>query len=156
MSDTFKIGRKPNTITIKRTEMHHEMYTTDIERIKQFIVISDYPDKIDPNVILKINEQAVKLSRQEYSYYFDNLESEEQTMLWLFENIIKADRKIGNILKKIIDPEAPCTDKELIYLMQWESGNHGYYWSRKRIESRQNFLVYSNNESTQKPESKSN
>ena len=135
MSDTLKIGRKPNIITIDRNEMHNEMYTTDLERIKQFIAISDYPEKIDPNVILKINEHAIKLPRREYCHYFDKLDSDEQTMIWLFENIIGADRKIGNILKRITDPNAVCTEKDLITLMQWESENHAYYCYRKTINS---------------------
>jgi hypothetical protein len=61
------------------------MFTTNIDRIKQFIAVSDYPDKIDPHVILKINEQAVQLSRQQFSYFFSNLHDDEQIMMYLYE-----------------------------------------------------------------------
>ena len=42
MSYPIKIGRKPNIITVQSTDAHREMFTTDIERIKQFIAVSDY------------------------------------------------------------------------------------------------------------------
>jgi len=136
MSDTIKIGRKPNIITIKRSERHHEMFTTDIERIKQFIAVSDYPDKIDPYVILKINKKAVKLSKQEFRYYFGDLDEDEQIMMYLYESTVDSGsrRRINKIIKKLIDPDQPCTEKELIDLMHWESGNHSYYLTMSAIE----------------------
>jgi hypothetical protein len=136
MSDTIKIGRKPNIITIKRSEWHHEMFTTDIDRIKQFIAASDYPNKIDPRVILKINEQAVLLSRQQFSYFFSDLDDDEQIMMYLYECTINPGyrKRIIKIIKKIIDPNEPCSEKDLIDLMHWESGNHGYYLAMTALE----------------------
>ena len=136
MSDIIKIGRKPNIITIQSSEAHHEMFTTDIERIKQFIAVSDYPDKIDPEVIWKINKKAVKLSEQDFCYYFGDLEEDEQIMMYLFESTVDSGsrRRINKILKKLIDPDQSCTEKELIDLMQWESGNHSYYCIMIAIE----------------------
>ena len=136
MSYPIKIGRKPNIIIIKSSEAHHEMFTTNIERIKQFIAVSDYPDKIDPNVILKINEQAVRLSTQEFRYYFGSLDDNEQTMMYLYEYTVDVGsrRRIGRILKKLLDPNEPCSEKELIDLMHWEGGNHGYYCAMTAIE----------------------
>jgi hypothetical protein len=136
MSYPIKIGRKPNIIIIKSSEAHHEMFTTNIERIKQFIAVSDYPDKIDPNVILKINEQAVRLSTQEFRYYFGSLDDNEQTMMYLYEYTVDVGsrRRIGRILKKLLDPNEPCSEKELIDLMHWEGGNHSYYLTMTAIE----------------------
>jgi len=136
MSYPIKIGRKPNIITIQSTEAHHEMFTTDIERIKQFIAVSDYPDKIDPYVILKINKKAVKLSKQEFRYYFGDLDEDEQIMMYLYESTVDSGsrRRINKIIKKLIDPDQPCTEKELIDLMHWESGNHSYYLTMSAIE----------------------
>jgi hypothetical protein len=136
MSYPIKIGRKPNIITIQSTEAHHEMFTTDIERIKQFIAVSDYPDKIDPYVIWKINKKAVKLSKQEFRYYFGDLDEDEQIMMYLYESTVDSGsrRRINKIIKKLIDPDQPCTEKELIDLMHWESGNHSYYLTMSAIE----------------------
>ena len=136
MSYPIKIGRKPNIITIQSTEAHHEMFTTDIERIKQFIVVSDYPDKIDPYVILKINKKAVKLSEKDFSDYFGSLHDNEQTMMYLYEYTVDVGsrRRIGRILKKLLDPNEPCSEKELIDLMHWEGGNHGYYCAMIALE----------------------
>jgi len=136
MSYPIKIGRKPNTMTIKSSEAHHEMFTTDIERIKQFIAASDYPEKIDPNVILKINEQAVRLSRQDFIDYVEDLDYDEQTMMYLYEYTVDVGsrRRIGRILKKLIDPHQKCTEKELLDLMHWEGGNHSYYLTMTAIE----------------------
>jgi len=136
MSYPIKIGRKPNIIIIKSSEAHHEMFTTDIERIKQFIAVSDYPDKIDPNVILKINEQAARLSRQDFIDYVEDLDYDEQLMLYLFECTVDSGsrKRIVKILNKLIDPLQSCSEKELIDLMQWESGNHSYYCIMTAIE----------------------
>jgi len=136
MSYPIKIGRKPNIITIQSSEAHHEMFTTDIERIKQFIAVSDYPDKINPNVILKINEQAVRLSRQDFTDYVEDLDYDEQTMMYLYEYTVDVGsrRRIGRILKKLIDPHQKCTEKELLDLMHWEGGNHSYYLTMTAIE----------------------
>jgi hypothetical protein len=41
MSDTIKIGRKPNNVTIKRSEWHHEMFTTNLDRITKIITDSN-------------------------------------------------------------------------------------------------------------------
>jgi len=136
MSYPIKIGRKPNIITIQSTEAHHEMFTTDIERIKQFIAVSDYPDKIDPYVILKINKKAVKLSRQDFIDYVEDLDYDEQLMLYLFESTVDSGsrRRIGRILKKLIDPHQKCTEQELMDLMHWEGSNHGYYCAMVAVE----------------------
>ena len=78
MSDTIKIGRKPNIITIKRSEWHHEMFTT--------------------------------------------------------AGNLRFPARIGRILKKLLDPDQPCSEKELIDLMHWEGGNHSYYCIMTAIE----------------------
>jgi len=136
MSDTIKIGRKPNIITIKRSEWHHEMFTTNLDRITKIIAASDYPDKIDPNVILKINKQAVRLSEQDFSYYVGSLSENELIMLYLYECTVDSGsrKRIVKILNKLIDPLQSCSEKELIDLMQWESGNHSYYCIMTAIE----------------------
>ena len=136
MSDTIKIGRKPNIITIKRSEWHHEMFTTNLDRITKIIAASDYPDKIDPNVILKINEQAVSLSEDGFSDYFCKLNYKEQIMMYLYECTVDVGsrRKISRILKKLLDPDQPCSEKELLDLMEWEGGNHGYYCAMIELE----------------------
>ena len=136
MSDTIKIGRKPNSVTIKRCEAYYEMFTTNIDRIKQFIAVSDYPDKIDPRVILKINEQAVRLSEDDFDDYFDDLDDEEQIMMYLYECTINPGyrKRIIKIIKKVIDPNEPCSERDLIDLMHWESGKHGYYHAMTALE----------------------
>lgn len=135
MSDIIKIGRRPNIVTIKRSEAYYEMFTTDIERIKQFIAVSDYPEKIDPYVILKINKKAVKLSEEDFDDYFDDLVENEQIMMYLFQNIIDVNshRRINNILMKLIDPNQRCNEKDLIDLMHWGGSNQGYYYTLNAV-----------------------
>jgi len=137
MSDIIKIGQKPNIVKIKRSEWHHEMFTTNLDRIKQFITVSDYSDKIDPNVILKINKKAVTLSEEDFSYYVGSLAEDELIMLYLYESLIDSGsrKRITRILKKLIDPDQSCNENELIDLMQWESGNHSYYCIMVAIEN---------------------
>ena len=136
MSDVIKIGKRPNTITIQLSDAHREMFTTDIERITKIIAASDYPEKIDPNVILKINEKAVRLCEQDFVDYFEDLDYDEQTMMYLYEYTVDVGsrRRIGRILKKLIDPHQKCTEKELLDLMHWEGGNHSYYLTMTAIE----------------------
>jgi len=137
MPETIKIGRKLNTVTINRRDIYNEMFSTDLDRIKEFIAVSDYPDRIDPNVILKINKKAVKLSKDDFSDYTETLDSEDLIMLYLFENTIRITPhgKITRILKKIIDPTKKCSEDELLALMNWESSNHSIYCTLKAIES---------------------
>jgi len=136
MSEFICVGRKPNSVTIKRCEAYYEMFTTNIDRIKKFIAVSDYPDKIDPHVILKINEQAVSLSEDGFSDYFCKLNHKEQIMMYLYECTVDVGsrRKISRILKKLLDPDQPCSEKELLDLMEWEGGNHGYYCAMIELE----------------------
>jgi len=131
MSDIIKIGRKPNFVTIKRSEAYYEMFTTDLERIKQFIAVSDYPEKIDPYVILKINKRAVKLSEDDFDDYFDDLDEDDKIMAYLFQNTIDINnrRRIGRILMKLINSDQKCNEKELINLMHWGGSNQGYYYT---------------------------
>jgi len=113
------------------------MFTTNLDRIKQFITVSDYSDKIDPNVILKINKKAVTLSEEDFSYYVGSLAEDELIMLYLYESLIDSGsrKRITRILKKLIDPDQSCNENELIDLMQWESGNHSYYCIMVAIEN---------------------
>ena len=37
MSEIVRIGRKSNFVTINRSEIYFEMFTNDLDRIKQFI-----------------------------------------------------------------------------------------------------------------------
>ena len=136
MSYPIKIGRKPNTITIQSSDAHREMFTTDIERIIKIIAASNYPEKIDPHVILKINEQAVRLSEQDFVDYFEDLDYDEQVMFYFFENIINVNsrRRINRIIMKLIDPEQQCNETELIDLMQWQGSNQSYYLMMTAIE----------------------
>ena len=141
MSDTIRIGRKPNIVTIKRSEIYFEMFTTDLERITKIIAASNYPDRIDPHVILKINEQAVRLSERDFIGYFNKLDENDQTMMYLFENIVDVNsrRKINRILMKMIDPNKRCTEKELMDLSRWEGSNHGFYCTLKAVACREVF-----------------
>ena len=93
-TETMKIGRGSNKIIIKSIDIYNEMFTNDIDRIKQFIAASDYPDKIDANVILEFNKHAVTLTLQEYRYYFNDQKSENKIMMYLYENIFKNNKKI--------------------------------------------------------------
>jgi hypothetical protein len=136
MSDVIKIGKRPNILKLKRSEVYFEMFTTDLERIKQFIAASNYPEMIDPYVILKINIKAVKLSEQDFVDYFEDLDYNEQVMLYLFENIINVNsrRRINRIIMKLIDHEQQCNETELIDLMQWQGSNQSYYSTMVAIE----------------------
>jgi hypothetical protein len=137
MVHTFKVGRKPNIINIPYPDMYKEMFTTDLDRIKEFIAVSDYPDRIDPYVIHKINEKAVKLSKRDFSYYFEEVDIDEQFMMYLYENIITAstDKKINRIIKKLIDPKKKCTEEDILAISCWESSNHSMYCTNIAIES---------------------
>ena len=139
MSEFICVGRKPNSVTIKRCEAYYEMFTTNIDRIKQFIAVSDYPDKIDPHVILKINEQAVQLSEDDFDDYFDDLDEDHKIMLYLFQNTIDVNnrRRIGRILMKLINSDQKCNEKELIDLMHWGGSNQGYYYTIKTVSRKE-------------------
>jgi hypothetical protein len=133
----IKIGRKPNIVTILREEKYNEMFTTDLYRIKEFIAVSDYPDKIDPNVILKINENVVKLTKEDFSDYFDELDLDEQFMMYLYENIITASthKKINRIIKKLLDSPKKCSEEDIMAISNWESSNHSVYCTLRGIAS---------------------
>jgi hypothetical protein len=135
MSEIVRIGRKSNFVTINRSEIYFEMFTNDLDRIKQFIAASDYPEMIDPNIIWKINKKAVTMSEHEFIRYFGSLDENDQTMMYLFENIVDVNsrRKINRILMKMIDPNKRCTEKELMDLSRWEGSNHGFYCTLKAV-----------------------
>jgi hypothetical protein len=135
-TDTMKIGRRPNKITIKRIDIYNEMFTNDIYRINQFIAISDYSDKIDPGVILEFNKHAVALSLQEFRYYFNAQNSENKIMMYLYENIFKDNKKIDKTLKKLMDNPKQCGEEELLYLIEWESSHQGHYHTMKKLYSK--------------------
>jgi hypothetical protein len=130
---TLKVGKKQNTITINSIDRFNEMFTTNPDRIQQFIEVSEYPDKIDAGIIYEINKNAIKLSEQDFIYYTCKLTSEERVMMYLFENIIDKDIKIDKILKKIING-IKLNEKEMMLLTEWEGGNHGHYYTFKEIE----------------------
>jgi 2-hydroxy-3-keto-5-methylthiopentenyl-1-phosphate phosphatase len=135
MSDTIRIGRKPNIVTKKRSEIYFEMFTTDLERITKIIAASNYPDKIDPHVIWRINKNAAHSDEHDFIRYFNKLDENDQTMMYLFENIVDVNsrRKINRILMKMIDPNKRCTEKELMDLSRWEGSNHGFYCTLKAV-----------------------
>jgi len=135
-TETMKIGRGSNKITIKRIDLYNEMFSNDIDRIKQFIAASDYPDKIDANVILEFNKHAVTLSEQEYRYYFNDQKSEDKRMMYLYENIFKDNKKIDKILRKFMENPKQCGEEELLYLIEWESSHQPYYHTMKEIYSK--------------------
>ena len=116
--------------------MYNEMFSNDIDRIKQFISISDYPDKIDANVILEFNKHAIALSLQEYRYYFNDQKSEHKLMMYLYENIIEQNKKIDKTIKKLMENPKQCGEEELLYLIEWESSQQPYYHTMKEIYSK--------------------
>jgi len=134
----IKIGRKPNIITIPREDMYKEMFTTDLNRIKEFIAVSDYPDIVDPEVILNINQRAVKLLHQDFSNYLSRLPSNYREMMHIFQSTIDVDSKkrIGKIIKRHIEHGGKrITAEHIIELMSWEGGSHSFYITEKAIES---------------------
>lgn len=137
MVHTFIVGRKPNIITIPYPDKYKEMFTTNLDRINEFIAVSDYPDKIDPHVIHKINKKAVKLSKRDFSDYFDELDLDEQFMMYLYENIITANtnKKINRIIKKLLNPDKKCTEEDIIAISNWDSKNHSMYCTNIAVES---------------------
>lgn len=135
-TETMKIGRGSNKITIKRIDLYNEMFSNDIDRIKQFIAASDYPDKIDANVILEFNKHAVTLSEQEYRYYVSHQQSEDKIMMYFYENIFKNNKKIDKTLNKLIDQIERCSEDELMYLFRWEGSHHAHYYAMKKIYGR--------------------
>jgi hypothetical protein len=138
MNQMIKIGRKPNIITIPREEKYNEMFTTDLNRIRDFIAVSDYPDIVDPNIILDINKHGVKLSRQDFKYYLASLPPDYREMMHIFQSTIDVDNKkrIGKTIKRHIENGGKrITVEDLLYLMSWEGKNHDLYLTFKELES---------------------
>ena len=138
MRRMIKIGQKPNIITIPREEKYNEMFTTDLNRIKEFIAVCDYPDIVDPNVILDINLRAAKLSEYDFNDYLDSLHPNYREMMHIFQNTIDVDSKkrIGKTLRRHIENGGKrITEEDLLELMCWEEKNHGLYLTFKALDS---------------------
>jgi hypothetical protein len=107
----------------------NDMFTTDPDKIRAYIASSrPYASSIDPDIMLKINVQAHKLTQgdlTEYMQFFNTLDEETRNMMMQFQHILDQDPRIAKILKK----KYP-TEEELLYVSSWKCTNDSdyYHW----------------------------
>lgn len=134
-------SRRTRRIVVPNVDKYQEMFTTNRERIQEFINSIQATDEMPPHhppsrsvydrptwriinaeVILDINRRAEKLSEFDFMEYLNTVDGEEYNMLLRFQNIIANDARIAKILRKKY-----TTEEEEIYLMNWKSTNHSNY-----------------------------
>jgi len=92
-------------------------FTTDLGLITRTIQSNnEYKNKIDPQVILRVNEQAHTLKWRDFKYYIDDLDDHEDSMVIMYCNIFYKDARIHRLLQK--DRQA-LKDTEFLSLGQW-------------------------------------
>lgn len=126
-------------------DKYQEMFTTNHERIQEFIDSIQATDEMPPlrsrhhppsrpvydrptcriiiaEVILDINHHAEKLSEFDFMEYLNTIDDQDYEMMLRFQNIIANDARIAKILRK-----KHTTEEEEFHLMNWKSTNHSNY-----------------------------
>ena len=116
--------RTSSRIIVSNVDKYQEMFTTNHDRIQEFIDSIQATDDINAEVILDINHHAEKLSEFDFMEYLNTIDGEEYDMLLRFQNIIANDVRIAKILRK-----KHTTEEDEIHLMNWKSTNHSNYRS---------------------------
>lgn len=114
--------RTSSRIIVPNVDKYQEMFTTNRERIQEFINSIQATDKINADAIFDINHHAEKLSEFDFMEYLNTIDGEEYNMLLRFQNIIANDARIAKILRK-----KHTTEEDEIHLMNWKSTNHSNY-----------------------------
>ena len=88
-------------VEIAIAEKFKAYFSTDIDVITRTIRADrQYKDKIDPQVILRVNELARTMKWPDYQYYMAYLEDDEQVMVMMYQNIFYKNPKVHRILNK--------------------------------------------------------
>jgi len=99
------------------TEKFHALFTRDLDLITRTIQADrQYRDKIDPQVIRRVNEQAHTMKWNEFWYYVVDLENNGSDMVIMYCNIFYKDTKIHGLLKK---DRSLFKDADYITLSNW-------------------------------------
>jgi len=109
------ISKTPEEIALD--QKFDAFFTTDLELITRTIQADrQYRDKIDPQVILRVNEQAHTLKWDDFWYYVVDLEPHEYNMNMMYCNIFYKNKRIHQLLKQ--DPQS-LKDTDILYFGQW-------------------------------------
>ena len=102
-----------------------DMFTTDPEKIQTYITSRRrYASSLDPDVILKINHKAQKMTENDFIAYLNTLQEREYTMLLQFQNILDNNDRVANLLRK-----KHTSEEEELFLMSWNTSNHAIYYA---------------------------
>lgn len=102
---------------IASDERFHALFTRDLVLITRTIQADrQYRDKIDPQVIRRVNEHAHTMKWNEFWYYVVDLENNGSEMVIMYCNIFYKDAKIHDLLKK---DRSLFKDTDYITLSNW-------------------------------------
>jgi hypothetical protein len=122
---TKKEGAVPSDIK------YQDMFTTDPEKIRDYIATSQrYSESIDPDIILKINHKAHKLTDTfDYTQFLGTVTEDEYEMLLQFQNILDNDKRITKILQK-----KNTSEEDEMYVMNWNTSKYGHFRAMNETE----------------------
>jgi len=110
------ISKTPEEIA--RDEKFRAFFSADIDLITRTIQADrQYRDKIDPQVIRRVNEQAHTMKWRDFQYYISNLEDHAHTMTIMYYNIFYKNAKIHRLLNKGL---GALEDQDFDYVVNWQ------------------------------------